>query len=609
MKSLQGMLQNLRAQGLFSDLDIYFALLMGRLSGDENRELVLAAALASRASGQGDVCLLLSEMSEQLLGEAGEGLVIRLPSLTAWKEKLLQSRVIGGPGQRRPLILDQADRLYLQRYWDYEQQLAARFLELSHTMMPVVDIARLQQNLAQLFPDQADSTTNWQKAAAAVTVMKRLTVITGGPGTGKTSTVVRIMALLQQQTGEVPLSIALAAPTGKAAARLQDSVSQAIKQLNLDAALVEKIPTQAMTLHRLLGSRRNSIYFRHDHDNPLPYDLLIIDEASMVDVALMAKLIDAIPSQGRLILLGDRNQLASVEAGSVLGDLCSEGQGFTASFRAQLSLVTGVPLPDQPESFNPLADSIVELTHSYRFGHLSGIGLLASAVNQGDAEGSLALLADEGLSDIQLLARDADPVAVAVAGYRPYLQLCKQGASLNDIFKAFDEFRVLCTLRTGEQGVSGLNQAIYQSLVKARLVSGSDSRYTGRPLLITQNDHDLKLYNGDIGILLDNEVGQKTVYFPTSDGFRAVSPARLPAHETAFAMTVHKSQGSEFNRVLLILPDRESPLLSRELIYTGLTRSRSELMIFDQGELLGMALKQRIRRASGLKDLLWCGGK
>lgn len=609
MNSNKHLLYGLRVQGQLSDLDVHFATLMGKLSNDESQALLLAAALASHVSSMGHVCLSLAEWSDQLVGDAEMGEALQLPSLGEWREQLIQYQVIGRPGERTPLILDHADRLYLHRYWAYEQQLARGLLELSQAEMITPDLSLLQPMLTQLFPVQEEGKTNWQKIAAAVSVMKRLTVISGGPGTGKTSTVVRILALLLQQAGDEPLSIALAAPTGKAAARLQASIQQAINQLSLEAPLLEKIPHQAMTLHRLMGSRRDSILFRHSAENPLPCDLLIIDEASMVDVALMAKVIAALPAQGRLILLGDRHQLASVEAGAVLGDICSEGRGFSEPFHVQLGSVVGEEISDVTPSQGVLSDSIVELTHSYRFDQNSGIGQLAGAVNRGDAVAALSLLEDARFTDIHLLKRTDDPIAVALSHYSDYLSRVKQGAPIEAIFAAYEKFRVLCVLRLGEQGVSGLNEAIYEGLVAAHLIPRADTWYPGRPLLITHNDHNLRLYNGDIGILLQDQAGQKSVYFQTPDGYRTVSPSRLPRHETAFALTVHKSQGSEFESVLFILPANDNPLLSRELIYTGLTRSRTQLLLCDQAGVLTTALNQRIKRTSGLKDLLWQGSR
>jgi exodeoxyribonuclease V alpha subunit len=596
------LLRELKAQALVTDLDLHFATLIGRLAADQRPELLLAAAFTSFRTGAGDVCLQLAEWSGRTVG--GTQGQIRLPACAEWMRLLLQTPVVGSPGDYRPLILDTAGRLYLQRYWVYEQQLADLLLARSRAEVAAVDPERLRQGLGQLFPPQPALATDWQKVAAAVAVQKRFCVISGGPGTGKTSTVVRILALLQQQAGGRPLVIALAAPTGKAAARLQESIQQARAHLPA-APELDAIPAQAMTLHRLMGSRQDSVQFRHDADNPLPVDVLVIDEASMVDVALMSKVVAALPAEARLILLGDRNQLASVEAGAVLGDICGDDPGFSADFQQRLAHLTDQVLAAETAAHQPLADAVVQLRHSYRFGGHSGIGRLAEAVNRGDGESARQLLEREELADIRLLAGSSDPLAIAASAYRHYLKRIAEGAAAAEVFAAFDSFRVLCALRSGPAGVAELNQQIRQRLETAGLVAHGVAWYPGRPVLITRNDHNLKLYNGDVGILLPGEAEEMQVCFQTSDGVRRVSPARLPPHETAFAMTVHKSQGSEFARVLLILPGRDSPLLTRELIYTGLTRSRREFILSDAHGLLVPAIARRTRRTSGLREKLW----
>lgn len=603
MMASMDLLGGLRSQGLLTDLDVHFAELMGRLADDRRCELLLAAAFTSQRTGAGDVCLRLDEWAGRSVGIGEEWLT--LPTCAAWEGLLRESPVVGAPGDFRPLILDAAGRLYLQRYWAYEQHLAERLLVRSRAAAGAIDRQRLKQALEQLFPSQSTGGTDWQKVAAAVAAQKRLTVISGGPGTGKTSTVVRILALLQQQAGERPLAIALAAPTGKAAARLQDAIRQAREHLPVSSQLLAAIPVQAMTLHRLMGGRQDSIQFRHNAANPLPVEVLVIDEASMVDVALMAKVVVALPDDARLILLGDRNQLASVEAGAVLGDICGQDFGFTADFHQQLLRLTDQPLPQAAMAANPLADCVVQLRHSYRFGADSGIGRLAEAVNQGEGELAQALLERPDLHDIQLLSVQDDAVAFAVSGYRAYLEIIAERGSVEAVFAAFDSFRVLCVLRSGPAGVLALNQAIWKSLEAQGLVARGVQWYPGRPVLITRNDHNLKLYNGDVGILLPGEAGEMQVCFQTPDGVRRVSPARLPPHESAFAMTVHKSQGSEFDRVLLLLPERESPLLTRELIYTGITRSRREFVLADARAVLIPAVTQRTRRVSGLREKLW----
>lgn len=605
MSQLPDMVARLRAQVPLTDLDLHFARLTGRLAGDQRPELLTAAALTSHVTGAGDVCLQLDQWGGCTIGEGGD--TVRLPALAEWIKLLRDSSVVGAPGDFKPLILDGAGRLYLQRYWAYEQQLSDLLRERSQQAVSGIDEEKLEQGLALLFPTQADLAVDWQKVAAAVAVRKRLAVISGGPGTGKTSTVVRILALLQQQAVARPLVIALAAPTGKAAARLQESIQAARARLPMPTELLETIPTQAMTLHRLMGSRPDRVQFRHDADNPLPVDLLVIDEASMVDVALMAKVVAELPATARLILLGDRDQLASVEAGAVLGDICGDAAGYTAECREWLERLTGQTLPDEGRAQNPMADVVVQLRHSYRFGDQSGIGQLAGAVNRGEGETARQLLVQAEPDDVRLLDKADDPVAFAAAIYRDYLQRIVEGRAVAEIFSAFDSFRVLCALRSGPAGVTGLNQEIRQQLERDGLIDRGVSWYPGRPVLITRNDHNLKLYNGDIGILLANETGELQACFQTSEGLRWVSPARLPPHETAFAMTVHKSQGSEFDRVLLVLPERDSPLLSRELIYTGLTRSRHAFILSDRYGMLVPAVMRRTRRASGLREKLWGG--
>lgn len=605
MSQALDIIRGLNTQVQLNDLDLHFAALIGRLADDQRLELLLAAALTSHCTGAGDVCLRLAEWSGRTVdGVQGE---IRLPGCADWMRLLRESPVVGAPGDFRPLILDGAGRLYLQRYWAYEQQLADLLLDRSLRDVAVVDPQRLRQGLALLFPPQPELATDWQKIAAAVAVQKRLTVISGGPGTGKTSTVVRILTLLQQQAGDRPLVIALAAPTGKAAARLQDSIQRALEHLPVAAELMKNIPTQAVTLHRLMGSRQDSVQFRHDAANPLPVDLLVIDEASMVDVALMAKVVAALPAEARLILLGDRNQLASVEAGAVLGDICGDNPAFTADFQQRLERFTDQLLPEDTPAHHLLGNSVVQLRHSYRFGGHSGIGQLAEAVNRGEGETARQLLEREDLNDVRLLVKPDDPVAFAVSAYRFYLERIARGARVEEVFAAFDGFRVLCALREGPAGVVRLNQEIRHRLEMEGLVDRGVVWYPGRPILIARNDHNLKLYNGDVGILLADDSGEMHVCFQTPSGVRRVSPARLPPHETAFAMTVHKSQGSEFEQVLLILPEWDSPLLTRELIYTGLTRSRREFILSDRHGMLAPAIARCTRRASGLREKLWGG--
>ena len=376
------------------------------------------------------------------------------------------SPVVGRPGDFRPLILDERGRLYLYRYWDYERRLAENLLARA-TDADDVDEALLRSGLARHFPDPADA---GQKLAATMAVLRRLCVISGGPGTGKTTTVVRILALLAEQARGRPLAIGLAAPTGKAAARVQDAIRRALDSLALDRAVMASIPPEAFTLHRLLGARPDSVYYRYNAGNPLALDVLVVDEASMADLALAAKLMEALPARTRLILLGDKDQLASVEAGAVLGDICAE-PGVSDRFAKRLAALTGVPAKTIPRArtVRPLSDSIAILTRSYRFGPDSGIGMLARLVNEGRGEEALDLMrarerddiAWRDTSDGELGAALAD---LAASRLRAYFDAIHAHGTVDEIFERFNAFRVLCAHRRGRMGVTTINRMIEEIL-------------------------------------------------------------------------------------------------------------------------------------------------
>jgi len=346
----------------------------------------------------------------------------------------------------------------------------------------------------------------------------------------------------------------------------------------------------------------------------MPYDVVIVDEASMVDLPLMAKLVTALKNDARLILLGDRDQLASVEAGAVLGDLCGTGTEmlYSPEFCRLVERTSGAVFQNASieVQFPPLTDILVILKKNYRFLASSGIGHLATAINAGNGEQALALLSIDTAQDIKW--RDLDlPAALKKAlaseiteGYRHYLA----AGTAEEALSRFDGFRVLCALREGPYGVIAVTKLIEEILVEHRLIDVHNRWYKGRPVIVTTNDYSMKLFNGDVGIVFPDSdlAGTPRVYFPTADGgVRKVSPVRLPAHETVYAMTVHKSQGSEFERVLLLLPDHDSELLSRELIYTGITRARSEVEVRGVKEVFAAAVARRIERKSGLGDALW----
>ncbi len=609
------LLELLYQKGLIDALDLEFARFMGELAGDNSRELLLGCALTSRAVGQGDVCLDLAQTAGQLLlrPEMDRNAVFA-PELGAWRRTLQQSRIVGAPGELKPLVLDTHDRLYLYRYWNYENHLAEE-LRQRIDQIHEVDETRLRNGLQRLFPSSPQA-VDWQKVAAALAVLRGFSVISGGPGTGKTTTLAKILALLiEQGNGQVP-RIRLAAPTGKAAARMQEALRASKENLAglLEPEVLEAIPTEASTLHRLLGPRQDGVYFHHNRDNPLSLDVLVIDEASMVDLALMTKTVWALPPQARLILLGDKDQLSSVEAGTVLGELCAEIGGYSPSFAKRLRALTHEAIEPGASTSPLLPDAIVLLQHSYRFGGDSGIGRLAEAVNRGD-EAAIKALHRQPLSDVCWCtappeAAEKDLLERMLTGYKPYLQRVREQDAVAAIFATFQDYQALCPQRAGPTGVDTLN-ALVETVLKARLGRRHSEWYPGRPIMITRNDYQLRLFNGDIGITLpdpDNEERLR-VYFQGSDGIvRSFPITRLPAYEPVFAMTIHKSQGSEFNEVLLVLPPEDSRVLTRELIYTGITRAKEKLAVWGSLDILLQAVRRPIQRASGLGEKLRLSG-
>lgn len=576
-------------------LERAFIASLQRLEPETPDMVLLAAALCCEALASGDVCLPL----ERLAGKRPWAEVdLSLPALATWRAQLEASPLIGAPGEYAPLILD-GDRLYLARYQAYEEQLAEQLLARAADA-PAVDERQLSDSLARLFAFNRQS-PDWQRLAAAQAVRRRLAVISGGPGTGKTTTVVRLLAALLEQPGGERLAIGLAAPTGKAAARMAEAIRNAKAELPVSDAVKAALPDEARTLHRLLGSRGDSPKVRHDAVKPLALDVLVVDEASMVDLALMAKLVAALPPKARLILLGDKDQLAAVEAGAVFAELC-KGRGFDTQAAADLQRITGQNVPvDTPRS--RLGDAVVLLTHSHRFAGDSGIGELARRINAGDAKGTVALL-QEGRAD---LAWNETPSPATLIerleqGYSPYLQAARQ-ADPSAAFEAFNGFRALTAQREGAFGLTGINEAL-EARFKRRLgVPARERWYPGRAVMVRQNDYALGLFNGDIGLCLKTEQGLR-VFFEGDDGYRGFAPARLPSHDSAFAMTVHKSQGSEFTEVLLALPEQPSPLLTRSLFYTGITRAKRKVEIWALPARLAEAVVTRAERAAGLAERL-----
>ncbi|MFC1895356.1 exodeoxyribonuclease V subunit alpha [Thermodesulfobacteriota bacterium] len=600
--------------GILSRLDIHFATLTARLAGTDVPEVSLAAALVSSYTREGHICLDLSSVQgKQLLKrDDGEKPVV-CPELKEWCKKLKKSIVVGNPGQYKPIVLDDRFRLYLFRYWDYQEKLVESIRRRVNEDKININVAALRDQLQRLFPVNDEREMDWQKVSGFAAVMKKFCVISGGPGTGKTTTAAKILALLVEQANSEKVRIALAAPTGKAAARLQETIKLAKDKLNSSDTIKEAIPEEASTIHRLLGSIPDSPYFRHNAQNPLPADVVVVDEASMVAMALMSKLIQALPSRARLILLGDKDQLASVEAGAVLGDICDTGNShsFSEGFCKDVKEVTGYEIENSKGGRGPtIQDCIVQLRKNYRFGNKSGIGAVSYAVNAGDDGLAMELLASGKYDDIrwtnlpQYTALRQTIRDIVLEGFGDYLR----ARDPIRIFQLFERFRILCALRKGPYGVTAINFFVEEILEEKNLIKPEGEWYAGRPVLITRNDYNMRLFNGDVGIVLRDKEARNEfrAFFPSIDGtLRKFHPLRLPEHETVFAMTIHKSQGSEFDKVLLILPERESPVLSRELLYTGITRAKERVHIWGTEDIFRTAVSRHTERTSGLRDALW----
>lgn len=644
--------------GALRSLDLALTRFIQQQVPDSSDAVLLAVALVSERNAHGHVCLDLQAAlnnPQSLLNTANEttakdelAALLNPLSLASWIAALKASPAVNQANS--PLVLAGTRAqplLYLRRYWHYEQQIKTALTQRLAVQQTLPEAAT-QKLLAALFPaTDLPTATDWQKVACLLAARSNFAIITGGPGTGKTTTVVKLLALLQGlrlSNHATPLQIHLAAPTGKAAARLSESIAGSIERLafsndlalpeNLAAGIKSKIPKEVTTLHRLLGSLPNTRSFRHHATNPLPTDCVVVDEASMMDVEMMARLVDALPSTARLILLGDKDQLASVEAGSILGDLCQTAAigHYTPATKMWVQQLSNESLATEylDEQGTALQQATCMLRHSYRFSAHPGIGELAEAVNTGTT--TLSHLKTcfknhpRSLTNLQLKTT-SDPYRVqlasleqlAVKGYQGYLTTLQtlqptlantSPAELEDwalkVFVAHNQFQLLTAVRQGFFGVENLNQQIVKALQSKKLLpEGESVWYSGRPLLVTQNDYSLKLMNGDIGIcMMWPKKGLRVAFPDGKQGIRWVLPSRLQGVETVFAMTVHKSQGSEFTHTALVLPDLGNPVLTKELIYTGITRSKEKFtLVYSKAGVLQQALNSQVERVSGLTVL------
>jgi exodeoxyribonuclease V alpha subunit len=605
-----GLLGTFNEAGVLIAADVHTARAIGRIGQEEDERVLLALALAVRALRNGSVALDLRSVDQTVFDETEEGVDLSglpWPERPAWPEACLASRLVtadaSGPAAR-PLRMT-AGLLYLERYWQQEEQVRSGLQDRLAADPPVVDPARLAAGLERLFP-AADGEPDAQRLAAAVSALSWLSVLSGGPGTGKTTTVARLLALLLDQPGR-PVRIALAAPTGKAAARLEEAVRRAAAEL--PAADRERLgDLHAVTLHRLLGWLPQARgRFRHDANNQLPHDIVVVDETSMVSLTLMARLMEAVRPTARLLLVGDPDQLSSVEAGAVLADVVrapGEPDPRLADRLAEVGAAgTGLPQP---------VHAVVQLTRTWRFGR--AIDSLARAIRHGD-DGEVMAVLRAGEAAVRFLEvgpdTDTGPSADALRALADDVKATGAAtlaaARAGDVvtaLAALDQHRLLCGHRRGPYGVGRWSFEVERWLAEAVPGYAEDGEwYLGRPLLVTANDYELGLYNGDIGVLVDTPAGVRAAFARGAEA-TLFAPVRLDAVQTVHAMTVHRAQGSQFERVTFLVPPPESPLLTRELLYTAVTRAKAQVQVIGSEAAIRRAVQQPASRASGLRDRL-----
>jgi exodeoxyribonuclease V alpha subunit len=594
-----GILGAFNAAGVLAAADVHVADTIGRLTGEDDETVRLAFAFAVRAPRLGHVCTDLAAVRDTVTVEGEDPVdldVLPWPDRGPWLEAVGASPAVAvgadGPPDRPLRLVD--GTLYLDRYWREERQVADDLL--ARAVAAVVDGGALDAGLDRLF---GPGDPELQRRAAATAVRRRLAVVAGGPGTGKTTTVARILALLDLQaaaTGRPPPRVALAAPTGKAAARLTEAVHREARDLPVDQQVAARLlALEASTLHRLLGWQPGTrIRYRHHRGNRLPHDVVIVDETSMVSLSMMARLLEAVRDGARLVLVGDPEQLASVEAGAVLGDVVGPAGG-----------------PGGPAVEGGIAEGIVVLREVHRY--KAGIARLAEAIQSGDADAVMAVLHD-GPADVRWLDVDVagdgtaaaldplrDDVLAAGTGVMAAARAGDGGAAL----RSLDGFRLLCAHRRGPYGVSRWAGQVERWLAAANPGYGTGGTwYLGRPLLVTQNDYGLHLFNGDTGVVVAAGDGL-TAVFERRGAVVPVSPTVLAAVDTVHAMTIHKSQGSQFRSVAVLLPDAGSPLLTRELLYTAVTRAQERVTLIGGEAAVRAAVARPVARASGLRGALW----
>lgn len=567
----------------------------------KNENLKPYLYLISKGLSEGHICLDINTIDFKELEEEGFSKLIST-------EELRKQELVSEGSDYKPLVLWK-NKLYLQRYFAYETQVFEKIQNWIQTekeweSVRMEELKKEKVRIEELFPSSSTNRVDWQLVAALTAVLNQFTIITGGPGTGKTTTVAKVLSVLYHLNPD--LKVALAAPTGKAAARMAESLKN-LQHIDSDTKLhFESL--EPSTIHRLLGYQKNSIYFKHNAENPIPHDLVIIDESSMIDIALFAKLVNSIRPETKIILLGDKDQLASVEAGSLFGDLCMAQPKLNqfSSNRAEFfnQFISNenqkIPVENTQESGHLLFEHSVELQFSHRFSDDEGIGQLSKAILRNEKDSILKFFNNQD-GRVEVDTNYSEEIFHDfIKGFEAYIRE-------KDIKKAFEklnQLRILCAIREGEEGIYTLNDRVQKFLQSKGLIHLDSPFYEHRPLIVNTNNYELGLFNGDIGIVRKDEEGVLKVWFEGADGeLKSILPAFIDSAETVFAMTIHKSQGSEFGKVMVVLPQSaDIPLLTKELLYTAVTRAKEKVIIQGSKEGILACAERRVQRGSGIMD-------
>ncbi len=603
----------LRRSNKYSDIDLYFGNFLYKLGNSYSDELLFIAACVSRYNREGHICFdlnssLASEIKQMNLTGEIEGDPQKLV------RKLFSVGVAGLPGEFKPLIIDSSNKIYLHRYWNYQNNLASLIKSRVEKDNFEIENGKIKKILSLLLTNGDNSSDPERIAAAVASLLKRFVIITGGPGTGKTTFALNIALLLLEllDPAEENFRILLAAPTGKGAARLSEAVNNSVQYIKADSNKIRFIPSEAQTIHRILKNVGGTPFFYYNADNKLPVDLLIVDEASMIDMALMSKLMEAIPLDSHVILLGDKDQLASVEAGSMLGDICESGDTrfFSDSFTSILKEISPLDFNQftTEKSISPLSDSIIEFNKNFRFPPESGIGILSNLIKEGNLFELEKIIKKNEFDDIEWIEnRNLESLKEFVfSRWEEIFAKLSPEMTIEDKFQIYNSFRILNAHRVGPWGSLAINKFIEAEYKRKNKIHHNTQWYPGKPIMIFENNYDFQLFNGDSGIVLEEKGynGVKVFFEKPGQSYKIIEPALLPENEAFYSMTVHKSQGSEFDHILLVLPDEDSPILSRELIYTAITRAKKRVEIWGNKDVFLQAVGRKVKRTSGLSEAL-----